>query len=117
MKTTITSILAALATDITSLVDRIVIATEQKFERKLSDWDKEMIQLNVILDMVKSVEKYTANDDKLVSVSSSVSIKGNLQINAVIERNGIQYSLTTEVIYAGGHRLNTLSSMVQIITG
>jgi hypothetical protein len=108
MKTIITTILAELKSDITNLVDRIVAAIEKKTEKALNHWDIEMIELNVILDMIKSVEKYTANDDVLVSVSSSVSVKGNIEINAVIERNGVQYRLTTEVIYAGGYNIQKL---------
>jgi len=108
MKTIITTILAELKNEIQNLVDAHVAQFEKRFERKMSKFDLEMTELYIIADMVKSVEKYTSNDDFLVSVVSSVSNKGNLQINAIIERNEKQYTLTTDVIYAGGYNIQQL---------
>lgn len=107
-KLIIKKIIEELKPNITTLVNRVVAVIEKKTEKSLNHWDIEMIELNVIHDMVKSVEKYTAHDDVLVSVNSSVSLKGNIEINAVIERNQTQYSLSTEVIYAGGYNIQKL---------
>ncbi len=108
MKNLVINILENLKPEIQNLIDAHVAQFEKKFERKMSKFDLEMTELYIISDMVKSVEKYTAHDDVLVSLGSSVSKKGNLEISALIARDGTEYRLTTEVIYAGGHNIQCL---------
>ena len=108
MKNLVINILENLKPVIQNLIDAHVAQFEKKFERKMSKFDLTMSELYIISDMVKSVEKYTSHDDVLVSLGSSVSKKGNLEISALIERGGTEYRLTTEVIYAGGHNIQCL---------
>ena len=91
-----------------SIVEKINTKYKEDDRRLLTDYDKEMIKLDLIIDLIKSVEKYTKPNDKLIKLSSNVSIKGNIEINATIQRDGTDYSLFTEAIYAGGYNIQVL---------
>ena len=101
-------ILTALADDIQTLIGKHEEAFEKHFERQMTDYDKELTRLNIIWDMVKAIETYTSPTDKLITVSSSISNKGNLEISAQIQRDETVYSFNTEVIYAGGYNIQRL---------
>jgi hypothetical protein len=102
-------ILEQLETTIQDMVDKIVTyEQEQIYKRELSDYDKEMIRINLIYDMLKSLETYTKPDDKLLFIKASWSKKSNIKINGTIERDGVEYEIETEAIYAGGHNIQTL---------
>ena len=101
-------IINKLSDDIDNLLKEYEKYYEKNFERPMSDYDRMLSRLTIVSDMVKSIESYTQDGDILKSVSSSVSPKGNLEINAVIERDGKDYRLNTEVIYAGGHNIQRL---------
>lgn len=77
-------------------------------EKRFTGFDKEMERLTLIYDFVKSVEKYTKPDDVLVDLNYHVSIKNNLTIDIVIERDDQKYKLTTDAVYAGGHNIQRL---------
>lgn len=101
-------IINKLSDDIDNLLKEYEKYYEKNFERPMSDYDRMLSRLTIISDMVKSIESYTQDGDILKSVSSSVSPKGNLEINAVIERDGKDHRLDTEVIYAGGYNIQRL---------
>lgn len=90
----------------------MIAATEkwfvEKFKQEFSDFDREMVRLNLIFDMVKSVETYTQPTDSLLSLNVSKSAKGNIEISAQIQRDGVTYNFNTEAIYAGGHNIQRL---------
>jgi hypothetical protein len=107
-KNIVNIILLSLADDIQYLIGKHEEAFQKHYERPMTDYDKEETRLNIIWDMVKSIETYTAPTDKLITVSSSISPKGNLEIFAQIQRGDQVYSFNTEVIYAGGHNIQRL---------
>lgn len=74
---------------------------------KFTKFEDEMIRLGLIIDMLKSFEKYTAPTDVLVSIMSTRARKG-IEINAVISRDGQEYPYYTEAIYAGGYNIQRL---------
>lgn len=104
----IDKILTALSDDIQYLIGKHEEDFEKNFERPMSPYDKELTRLNIIWDMVKAIEIYTLPTDILVTVSSSISPKGNLEIFAQIQRGDQVYPFTTEVIYAGGYNIQRL---------
>lgn len=104
----IDKILTALTDDIQHLIGKHEEAFQKQFERPMSAYDKELTRLNIIWDMVKAIEIYTLPNDVLVTVSSSISSKGNLEISAQIQRGDHVYPFNTEVIYAGGHNIQRL---------
>lgn len=104
----ITTILTNLDSQIKNLVSEYAKSYKKITGKDMTENNLKYTELEITHDLVKSVEKYTSNTDNLVSVSSQVSAKGNLEINAVIERNNVNYSLSTEVIYAGGHNIQIL---------
>lgn len=104
----VNEILTALTDDIQHLIGKHEEAFQKQFERPMSAYDKELTRLNIIWDMVKAIETYTLPTDKLITVSSSISSKGNLEIFAQIQRGDQVYPFTTEVIYAGGHNTQRL---------
>jgi hypothetical protein len=101
-------ILTSLSDDIQYLIGKYEESFKEKFERDPSNYDREMFRLNAIWDMVKAIEIYTSPTDSLVTVSSTISNKGNLEISAQIQRGGEVYDFNTEVIYAGGYNIQKL---------
>jgi hypothetical protein len=104
----INKILTAITDDIQHLIGNHEEAFQKHYERPMTAYDKELTRLNIIWDMVKSIEIYTLPTDELITVSSSISPKGNLEIFAQIQRGDQVYPFNTEVIYAGGHNIQRL---------
>lgn len=104
----VNQLLHKLDSDINDLFIRKENAYEKHYQKPMSDYDKKIARLEIIFDMVKSIEKYTLPSDTLETVSSSRSKKGNLEIFATIKRDGNIYNIETEVIYAGGYNIQTL---------
>lgn len=88
--------------------DKIIEATEKAIGRPLSKNDKEYIEESLKYDLIRSIEKYTKPTDLLISMDVKTGIKGNIEISSVIERDGNQYTLFTEAIYAGGYNIQVL---------
>jgi hypothetical protein len=104
----IENLLNKLENFINELIGKIEKEHIKIFDRKLSDSDKELERLKLIYDLVKSLEIWTETTDKLLSYTTTVSKKGNLVISLNVERNGAEYYLHTEVIYAGGYNIQRL---------
>lgn len=68
----------------------------------ISKFAIESIELNLIFDMCKAIEKYTDKNDQLIKINFCETSVGSFIISAEIERNGINYDFNTEVISAGG---------------
>lgn len=101
----IDTILDALEPTILKMVNEVETWFIKKFERPFSDFDREMTQLQVIADLVKSIESYTEPTDILISITPSTSRKGNIEIYAQIQRGTEIFNLTTEAIIAGGYNI------------
>ena len=80
----------------------------EKFNQEFTKYDRELARINLTYDMVKSIESYTLPTDSLISMNVSKSVKGNIQIDAQIQRGETVYSFATEAIYAGGHNIQRL---------
>lgn len=104
----LTKILEEIDEDIYDLVQKYKKSYEKQFEKPMSKFDEEMARLVIISDLVKSIGNHTNPDDQLKAIRTSVSPKGNLEIDAVIIRDGEEYPLSTEVIYAGGYNIQRL---------
>jgi hypothetical protein len=78
------------------------------FKQEFTKYDREMARINLTYDMVKSIEMYTMPSDSLISMNVRKSVKGNIQIDAQIQRGETTYSFLTEAIYAGGHNIQVL---------
>ena len=101
-------ILDKLEPTILEMVNETEAWFEEKFKKQFTDFDREMARLNLTLDMVKAVEKYTNPSDSLLSIKVNTSVKGNIEITAQIERDGVTYNFSTEAIYAGGYNIQRL---------
>ena len=90
----------------------MVAATEkwfvETFKQEFTKYDREMARINLTYDMVKSIEMYTLPTDSMLSMNVRKSVKGNIQIDAQIQRGEETYSFSTEAIYAGGHNIQRL---------
>jgi hypothetical protein len=104
----LTKILDEIDPDIHDLVENYKKSYEKQFEKPMSKYDEEISRLIIISDLVKSIGNHTKPDDKLKEISTSVSPKGTLEIDAIIVRDGVEYPLSTEVIYAGGYNIQRL---------
>ena len=80
----------------------------ETFKQEFTKYDREMARINLTYDMVKSIEMYTLPTDQLLSMNVRKSVKGNIQIDAQIQRGENTYSFQTEAIYAGGHNIQRL---------
>jgi hypothetical protein len=107
-ETLIDKILIALEDDILNLLIKYETNYKKQYDREMSKYDRELTRLIIIADFLGSIEKYTLPTDSLISCSSSISRKGNLEISAFVKREDTVYSLNTEVIYAGGYNIQTL---------
>ena len=101
-------ILDALEPTIVEMVNETAAWFSVKFKQEFTDFDREMTRLNLIFDMVKAIESYTKPTDQLLSMNVRKSVKGNIQIDAQIQRDRETYSFSTEAIYAGGHNIQRL---------
>ena len=79
-------------------------AKEKGIDYKWTAFDDQMTRISVIVDMLKSFQKYTKPTDTLVSIIPSEGNKG-IEINAQIERDGEEYKYYTYAIYAGGYNI------------
>ena len=89
------------------MVEKAKSVALQKGER-FSKFDEQYYYWMLLMDMVRSFETYTMPTDTLKSFKIRGSVKGSLTIQAVIERDGVEYPLNTEVIYAGGVNIQRL---------
>ena len=80
----------------------------ETFNQEFTKYDREIARINLTYDMVKSIEMYTLPTDSLLSMNVRKSVKGNIQIDAQIQRGENTYSFSTEAIYAGGHNIQRL---------
>lgn len=82
---------------------------EEDFKRPMSKWDKESARLMATYEVVRALERYTKPGDKVtdyITVRNAPS--GGIEIHTFIERDGKNYEFTTDVIYAGGHNIQSL---------
>lgn len=80
----------------------------ETFKQEFTKYDRENARLNLIYDMVKSIEMYTQPTDSLITLNVRKSAKGNIEISSQIQRDQDVYNFTTEAIYAGGHNIQRL---------
>lgn len=104
----LTKILDKIQPDINSLLEEYKKYYEKQLEKTMTKYDEELSRLIIVSDLVKSIGNHTNPDDDLKEVKTSVSPKGNLEIDAIIVRDGVEYPLSTEVIYAGGYNIQRL---------
>jgi hypothetical protein len=105
--TLVETILDKLKPDIDKMVS-VIEAVYKKQNLKFTELDRELTRLNVIFDMLKSIEKYTLPTDKLVKITSSVARNGSIKISSTINRDGKDYYLSTDAILAGGYNIQRL---------
>jgi hypothetical protein len=104
----LTKILDKIKPDIDLLLEKYKENYEKQFEKPMSEYDEDLSRLIIVSDLVKSIGNHTKPDDDLKEIRTSVSPKGNLEIDAIIVRDGVEYPLSTEVIYAGGYNIQRL---------
>lgn len=95
------------------LIEKIIKRVEETFPdenhgREMTEYDKEMVRLTLIYDMLRSIEIYTKPTDKLLEINARLSAKSSLEVRALIERDGVKYPFVTEAIYAGGYNIQVL---------
>jgi hypothetical protein len=77
---------------------------EKGIDYKWTEFDEQMTRISVIVDMLKSFQKYTQQSDQLVTLVPREGGKG-IEITAQIERDGQLYDYYTHAIYAGGYHI------------
>jgi hypothetical protein len=105
------AVLTALEPTILEMVENIKAQIIEHHAKKnetyiVSAFEEKMIYLGLIVDMLKSFEKYTEPTDKLIKIQASAARKG-VEIYAVVERDGVQYDYFTEAIGAGGYNIQS----------
>ena len=90
------------------LIDKSKTSTLKKDPNyKWTDYDSEYVRFKITEGLLRSIEGYTNPTDKLISIEATPN-KGVIIISCVIEREGKQHFLNTEVIYAGGYNIQQL---------
>jgi len=102
-------ILEALEPTILQICERMKRNMIEAYAKKGIDYkwtalDEKYTQIAVVIDMLKSFQKYTKPTDSLISVIPFEGAKG-IEINAKIERDGQEYDYYTYAIYAGGYNI------------
>ena len=100
-----------LLTKIQPVINDIVAQQKEKAEKdgeRFSKFEEHIAELTLKYDLLKALGNYTKPSDKLIKGSVSKSHKGSLTIDAIIERDDVEYPLYTEVIYAGGYNIQRL---------
>ena len=102
-------VLTALDPTISQICERIkqniIAAYKQKdIDYKWTAFDDQSVRIGVIIDLLKSFQKYTKPSDVLVTIIPNEGMKG-IEINATIERDGQEYDYYTHAIYAGGYNI------------
>ena len=105
------AVLTALEPTILDMVDRIKVSIIAEYAKKdikyeINQWEEECIRIGLIVDMLKSFEKYTEPTDKLVKIQPRNGSKG-IEIWATIARDGQDYDYYTEAIGAGGYNIQS----------
>jgi hypothetical protein len=105
------AVLTALEPTILEMVENIKAQIIEQYAKKnetytVSAFEERMIYLGLIVDMLKSFEKYTEPTDKLIKIQANIARKG-VEIYAVVERDGVQYDYFTEAIGAGGYNIQS----------
>lgn len=105
------AVLRALEPTILDMVDRIKASIIAEYAKKdikyeINRWEEECIRIGLIVDMLKSFEKYTEPTDKLVKIQPRSGSKG-IEIWATVERDGQEYAYYTEAIGAGGYNIQS----------
>ena len=105
------AVLVALEPTILEMVDKIKASIIEMYAKKdisyeINKWEEENIRLSLIVDMLKSFEKYTEPTDKLVKIQPRSGSKG-IEIWATISRDGQEYDYYTEAIGAGGYNIQS----------
>lgn len=105
------AVLIALEPTILEMVDRIKASIIEMYAKKqinyeINEWEEENIRLSLIVDMLKSFEKYTEPTDQLVKIQPRRGSKG-IEIWATISRDGQEYDYYTEAIGAGGYNIQS----------
>ena len=106
------NLIGELLTTMTPTIDKMTNESlrwmEKETKRPTTEFDREYVEMYIVSDLIKSIEKYTKPTDTLVELISRTSNKGNIEISSVINRDGVDYTLSTEVIYAGGYNIQVL---------
>jgi hypothetical protein len=103
-------LIQAVLEELTPLIESTVEKTEKHYLDKgerFSDYDRKMTQLQLQFDLVKSLEKYTKPDDRVLKMDARPS-RGAIEVFATVERDGQSYVFSTQVIYAGGYNIQKL---------
>lgn len=105
------AVLTALEPTILEMVETIKKQIIEDYAKKgitytVNSYEEKILQLGLIIDMLKSFEKYTEPTDKLIKLQASGGRKG-IEIYAVIERDGQEYDYFTEAISAGGYNIQS----------
>lgn len=104
----VNAVLSQLNDKIEEMVAKIVarqnVELAKRNQNPLTSRSIEFIKIGLIYDLVKSIENYTMVSDSLKSINYA-TISGTIEINAKIERDGIEYRFVTDVIEAGGYNI------------
>ena len=89
------------------LTERWVKKVKEKGEINLSDWDIEMYEFMLVMDLTKAIGNYLEKTDSIKDLKFSKD-QSSIVISCLVIRNGEEYKFQTEVIVAGGYNIQQL---------
>tara|TARA_R110000772_G_scaffold176877_1_gene288515 strand:- start:737 stop:1516 length:780 start_codon:yes stop_codon:yes gene_type:complete len=97
------TVLSNMLPQIESQIERVVKWEEaQENARPVTEFGREIIEMTLIYDLVRSIGSYTQDSDEVVSFETGISMKGNFELVGTIKRDGQDHRFSTEVIIADG---------------
>jgi hypothetical protein len=93
------------------IINDVITQQRQKAEKegvRFTGFEERLTELTLKYDLLKALGNYTKSSDRMIKGEVHNSNKGALTIDAIIERDGIEYPLHTNVIYAGGYNIQKL---------
>ena len=117
------TVLSNMLPQIESQIERVVKWEEaQKDARPVTEFGREIIEMTLIYDLVRSIGSYTQDSDEVVSFETGISMKGNFELVGTIKRDGQDHRFSTEVIIADGminrahYRYITKTSLPKVVS-
>jgi hypothetical protein len=90
------------------VLSRKISAFEQTMERKASDFDIKIMELEMVYDLARAIGKYVLPSDEVAGDCRAGMDCGKLTVRIMVQRDSSVHSFATDVIFAGGYNIQCL---------
>lgn len=90
------------------VLSRKISAFEKSMERKASDFDIKIMELEMVYDLARAIGKYVLPSDEIAGDCSASMDCGKLTVSIMVQRDSSVHHFATQVIFAGGYNIQCL---------